>query len=433
MKYKSTLYLFYCLFILLNVQLVSAQITAPGSQAALNTEYPVALPQDSIFIFCSSNETEKAASLQAQTALTGTKTFLWEKYNPATASFEFIYSESSADQQSVLQELEDGGYRVTITQGTTSEIHRAWVFNNTITATATIPESNCDFFLLEGSFESKTLTYYDLIQNSPVEVFKDMKAEWIVGENIITSTLNHRISLPPATETEYDLRVYDRFGCQTVATVIYEPMAPRAQFTAEPMEGEAPLTVTFNNQSENADPGGYEWFFYKSLDEIKQESESSQMPIDSIMLVAYDQNPVYTYERSGLYKVKLVAKKTSEFHTCTDTAYLSGYITVDNSLIEVPNVFTPNGDGINDNFVVKFISMESITISIFNRWGKRIHFYENNNVRGFGDTYAATVWDGKVGGRYATPGVYYYVIEGKGRDDQVQKAHGFFHLFRGKD
>jgi hypothetical protein len=59
--------------------------------------------------------------------------------------------------------------------------------------------------------------------------------------------------------------------------------------------------------------------------------------------------------------------------------------------------------------------------------------YENNNVQGFQNTYEASVWDGKVGGKYATPGVYYYVVEGKGRDGKMNKANGFFHLFRGKD
>ena len=64
-------------------------------------------------------------------------------------------------------------------------------------------------------------------------------------------------------------------------------------------------------------------------------------------------------------------------------------------------------------FVVKFWSMQSIKIDIFNRWGKRVHHWESGDVRGFEGTWTETVWDGRgMGGRYASPGVYYYVVEG---------------------
>jgi gliding motility-associated-like protein len=96
------------------------------------------------------------------------------------------------------------------------------------------------------------------------------------------------------------------------------------------------------------------------------------------------------------------------------------FIKVDTSFVAVPNVFTPDGDGTNDEFVVKFWSMESLNISIFNRWGKRIHFWESNNVRGFEESYTSAVWDGTIGGRHASPGVYYYIVEGRGRDNKTQ-------------
>jgi gliding motility-associated-like protein len=145
-------------------------------------------------------------------------------------------------------------------------------------------------------------------------------------------------------------------------------------------------------------------------------------------------SPVYTFENSGSYEVKLVSQKKSDFHTCYDTVYFK-YIVADTSFVDAPNVFTPNGDGVNDDFVVKFWSMKEVKISIFNRWGKLLHVWESNNVQGFGPTITSvpqSVWDGKVGGKYATPGVYYYVVDGKGRDNERRRASGFFHLFRDK-
>jgi hypothetical protein len=79
--------------------------------------------------------------------------------------------------------------------------------------------------------------------------------------------------------------------------------------------------------------------------------------------------------------------------------------------------------------------MKSVKVTILNRWGKVIHTWESNNVQGFlntAETVPESVWDGKIGGKYASPGVYYYVVEGVGRDDKRRKQAGFFHLFRDK-
>lgn len=433
MKTKSYTYLiFFALFSLI-APFASGQISAPGATGTAQTEYPVFNETDNIYVFCVASETEQVATLQATTSLEGTKTFLWEQYNDQTGEFERYFSESTEATQSEISGLEDGGYRLTITQGETTEIYRAWVFNNWFTASANVIESNCESFKLDGSFISSGMRYYDLADNSELDVFKDVKVEWKEDEVIISRVQTTEIFNPPAEDTDYTLRVYDRFGCETNVNVTYESIVVKADFTAEPMSGEAPLTVNFTNLSENADPDQYEWFFFRNLDDIKRDSENSSQPVDSIEVVAYDQNPVYTYENTGSYNVKLVAKNVSEFNTCVDTAYIEEMIIVDSSYVSVPNVFTPNGDGTNDVFAVKYWSMQSIKISIFNRWGKRIHFWENNDVQGFEGTYTEAVWDGRIGGRYASPGVYYYVVEGMGRDGKRRPAHGFFHLFREKD
>lgn len=433
MKNRGNITLIVLFFFFVNLAVAQAQLSAPGSVAAINTEYLTFPETDNIFVFCTESEGINAGSLQVQTELTGTKTFLWEKYNPGTAAFELLFSESSESSESTVSSLETGGYRITITQGETTQIQRAWIFNNWISATAEVINSNCESFRLSGSFLSSPMIYYDLADNSELEIFRDMQVEWKEGQTRVASVIDPQIFDPPTTNTDYTFRVYDRFGCETEFVVTYESIVTKAKFSVDPMQGEAPLTVNFTNESENGTPGLYEWFFYRNFDDIKREGETTQQPIDSIMIVAYDQNPVYTYENSGTYKVKLVSKKTSEFFTCVDTAYMEDFIVVDTSFVAVPNVFTPNGDGVNDLFVVKFWSMQSIKISIFNRWGKRIHFWESSDVRGFDETYTATVWDGRLGGRFASPGVYYYIVEGRGRDNKTRKAHGFFHLFRGKD
>ncbi|WP_297100799.1 gliding motility-associated C-terminal domain-containing protein [uncultured Draconibacterium sp.] len=426
--------LFIVTILVFSFYALQAQISSPGADATDVTQYPVFSETDDIFIFCSSDSMMEVGSLTATSQLQGTKTFLWEKYSETSASFELYYQESADATSSQIDALADGCYRITITQGTTTEVDRAWVFNNWMYAGGEVTESNCEFFRMVGEMNSAVLTYYDLSNNTPLFVNKDVQVEWLEDGDRISSLQNLTVYDPPTENTNYTLRVYDKFDCDAQATVLYESVVVKASFTANPMSGEAPLEVTFSNNSENGTPGYYEWFFYRDLNAIKIESEGNENPVDSIDFVAYDDAHVYTYENSGTYMVRLVAKHLSDTLTCADTVYMEDYIEVDTSFIAVPNVFTPNGDGTNDEFVVQFWSMQSIQISIFNRWGKRVHFWESGDVRGFDDTYTESVWDGRImGGRYASPGVYYYDVVGRGRDGEKRKKHGFVHLFRNKD
>ncbi len=260
------------------------------------------------------------------------------------------------------------------------------------------------------------------------------------GDQVVSLLQNVQIFDPPTQNTDYTFRVFDQYSCEANATVSYTSIVTKAKFTVDfgeqsnKQQKEAPLTVNFINQSENGDE--YEWFFFYDLEYLKNNLNGSTNPDDSIMQYAVNENPVYIYENTGTYMVKLVSKKINQSLNlvCIDTAYMEDYITIDSSFITVPNVFTPNGDGVNDLFAVKFFSMQSIKISIFNRWGQRIHFWESGDVRGFDNTYTETVWDGRLlAGRYASPGVYYYTVEGIGRDGVKRHKNGFFHLFRGKD
>ena len=434
MNKSSSIYLFVSILFFLISSVAVAQLSAPGSATSVPSNYTVFPETDSIYVFCTQDEVAEEGALRVQTNLEGTKTFNWEKYNGDTGEFDPYFSESTDAQESTIFALPDGGYRVTVTQGETTEIQRAWVFNNWLSASANVTESTCEFFQLGGSFLSGGMRYYDLQSNEAIDVAKNVQVEWTQDETLVSTVLEPTIYDPPTKDTEYSFRVYDRFGCEITTEVTYESIVTKADFSVDPQSGEAPLRVAFNNLSENGDIGFYEWFFYRDLDDIKRESENSNQPVDSINFIAYDDGPFeYTFENSGLYKVKLVSKHVAENRTCVDTAYIDELIEVDTSFVAVPNVFTPNGDGTNDQFVVKFWSMRSIKISIFNRWGKRIHFWDSGDVRGFENTWMETVWDGRIGGRFASPGVYYYTVEGTGRDDEKRRAHGFFHLFRGKD
>jgi gliding motility-associated-like protein len=412
--------------------IANAQISAPGLTGSDKTSYPVFTETDSIFVFCNQAENSATGSLRVTTSLTGTKTFLWEKYD--AGNFGFYFSESADAAQSTINNLSDGCYRVTVTQGANTMVSRAWIFNDWFTAEAGITESNCDFFQLTSKHETGTFEYYDLSTGATVLLNKVVKVQWKKGNEVIATISDPQITNLPTANTDYTFRVYDQYGCEAVVPVTYESVVTKAFFTVDKPKGEAPLTVTFTNSSENGTAGQYEWFFFYDLDWIKENSKSFDSPEDSIENVFYQERVVYTYENSGTYMVKLVSKKLSPGLACVDTFYLEDYIVADTSFINVPNVFTPNGDGTNDEFVVKFWSMQSVEIDIYNRWGKRLHSWKSGDVRGFEQTWIQTVWDGRgMGGRMASPGVYFYNVTGIGRDGVKRHKDGFFHLFREKD
>lgn len=89
-------------------------------------------------------------------------------------------------------------------------------------------------------------------------------------------------------------------------------------------------------------------------------------------------------------------------------------------VLEVPNVFTPNGDGMNDYFEVTTDGSTVYEFSVYTRTGTRI--YHSKSPRIF--------WDGNsLEGAELKGGIYYYVIEEEGGVTPFETA-GFMYLFR---
>lgn len=404
---------------------VRAQISA-NADGQTTTAYAVP-PQDNIYVFCSAQGVTEGL-LSAQFSTGAPAVFEWSRYNSSTSTFDGYQLDNSNSTSSTISNLSDGCYRVNVVSSGVTEVYTAWVFNSYYEVEASIAESTCDYFQLAGAFNESNLSYTDLGTGGSLQVFKNVRVRWEKGSDQLSSVISPSIYTPPSENTTYKLVVYDDFGCSGEAEVYYESIVPTAAFSASPSEGDAPLEVVFTNQSVNADE--YEWFFFRDIDEIREEAASQGAIVDSIMDTSVDQSPVYIFENSGQYKVKMVATKNSSATVCRDTVYLDDYIVADTSFIDAPNFFTPGSDGDNDKFIIKYTSMKSIDIKIFNRWGKQIFSVSRSNLDGYDAVGDDLGWDGKINGRYASPGVYYYVVEGRGRDDRKRKKQGFFHLFR---
>lgn len=85
-----------------------------------------------------------------------------------------------------------------------------------------------------------------------------------------------------------------------------------------------------------------------------------------------------------------------------------------------PNVFTVNGDNLNDLFFVRGVFIETFNLKIFNRWGQLV-FETNDMNKG---------WDGTYEGKPCKPDVFIYKAEGTGRKGQRTELAGNVTLLR---
>jgi len=86
----------------------------------------------------------------------------------------------------------------------------------------------------------------------------------------------------------------------------------------------------------------------------------------------------------------------------------------------IPNVFTPNGDQVNDYFEVETDGTTVYEFSVFTRIGTRVYYSKSPRI----------FWDGNsLDGKELKEGIYYYVIDEEGGSEPFGKA-GFMYLYR---
>lgn len=87
----------------------------------------------------------------------------------------------------------------------------------------------------------------------------------------------------------------------------------------------------------------------------------------------------------------------------------------------VPNVFSPNGDGLNDVFYIVSQGLSELYYEIYNRWGTKL--FEANRIK--------QGWDGRsTSGQECPDGVYYYIVKVQIMNGTAKTLTGFFHLMR---
>lgn len=177
-----------------------------------------------------------------------------------------------------------------------------------------------------------------------------------------------------------------------------DPMKNEAERPVEAsvLKGSAPIEILFKS---NPTPAVdlFLWRLYKGSSEVFTRS---------------DEQTRYTFMEPGVYKMVCYVSNSDcpcdddSDPDCKKDSIGSVEIRISESYLHVPQVFTPNGDGINDEFRVDYQSIREFNCKVYNRWGKLVYEWSDPSKG----------WDGTINGLPAAEGAYYYVIRAMGTD-----------------
>ncbi|HXU27976.1 MAG TPA: gliding motility-associated C-terminal domain-containing protein, partial [Bacteroidia bacterium] len=109
----------------------------------------------------------------------------------------------------------------------------------------------------------------------------------------------------------------------------------------------------------------------------------------------------------------------ADINGCRDTVCLN--VVVENVCdVFIPDAFSPNGDGQNDQFKVYSHCIVDLTLQIFDRWGNQV----------FNGSNTSAAWDGTYGGSLMNTGSYIYQVQYTLSNGKTTKAKGNFSLMR---
>ena len=231
---------------------------------------------------------------------------------------------------------------------------------------------------------------------------------WNLGNGIwVADSLSFPYFYPNTGTYNPSVTVYDTAGCQIL--YLLDPLTASvsgldAQIDASPVYANINQVVQLIDVSTSLNPlSTWTWIFPDSSSLYFQSTDQS-----------------ISFSQGGPQQIALAI---TDNLGCIDTAFVTIYVSDPD--IWVPNVFTPNGDGINDIVELPYPSFKSYDIQILNRWGNLVFELE--------DQTGIAVWDGyDFNGQLHTDGVFFYRLRGEMLGGTLIDKHGFIHLVKGE-
>jgi len=300
--------------------------------------------------------------------------------------------------------FQDGSIDITL-NGSVPPYNYSWQGSNSYTSTSEDIDNIPAGFYFVDVLDDNNCTYYrDTILIQPDTM--------IITIAIVTDTCNRSVGsaeafvsggIPPYSylwEPTFsngitalqlsglnEITVSDHANCESsIGFSVNDLPPPIADFTVNP------ILYRFVEQLENPIQ-----FFDASFDSWSQIVSWNWCFDDGDS--AFIKNPSHSYQDVGSFEVVLVVENQLG---CLDT--VTRKIIVKDYLIYIPNAFTPQYDGINDDFGPKGIGIEEFEMIILDRWGEKVFTSNDINIS----------WDGTYQNRnnniVAQIGIYVYVI-----------------------
>lgn len=208
---------------------------------------------------------------------------------------------------------------------------------------------------------------------------------WSPSNGLSSTTIANPMA-NPRTTTEYRVTGSDMYNCFTSTAVVRVVVGPYPTVNlGTGRQVVAGSKITLQPQVTNGPIAVYTW------------QPATDLSCSNCL------QPVATINNNITYRLEVVniwgcsASDTIQYTIRCEEA----------SQVYLPNAFSPDGDGLNDQFVVRGRGLATVKyFRVFNRWGQMI--FEKNNFNANDPRYG---WDGKVNGMPASPDVYVYTAE----------------------
>lgn len=347
----------------------------------------------------------------------------------------------------VLPQVEaDTGYIVETSDG---RQHCFWVveyapYRLSLRSASAASEKDCDASLIDVDGSGQAIHYFTVLGQQ-----KTLSRDITVNYNSLQwNEAESQFDALPLTMTfEYlhpQLRIYPPALCQTdfvisgdrflrewnweqsVSTGVVSPSAVEVHTSALQASANesSPSNVIKTGEGDilgGSAPVDIAFRAWVSDGVVHNEWQMSRDPGFGAVEYRFNQQDLdFTFQDEGTWFVRFIGSDNDG--SCS--AYGDIYsVVIGGSELRIPNAFSPNGDGVNDEWKVAYRSLLEFECWIFDRYGNQIfHFTDPNSG-----------WDGKRGGKIVPPGVYYYVITARGADGKKYKESGDINIIRSVD
>jgi len=352
-----------------------------GTDSASLSSFAVDLSVSDDTLTCSN----ESVTLSAQSS--NTQTFEWS----TSPTFEPILNNNQENS-------------ITVTPGSTEE-YFVRVNNNGCILIDTVVVS-----LLEASTTLTGIQY--ICQGDTAQLFvqndfpaNNLTHRWEPSELILSGNGTFTIQAIIEEPTTFSVSSTTEFGCtvENSLTVFTSPLGGEAvDALAEPQ------FLLMGESSQLSALPADDNYFYQWSPSIFLDNPSTA-------------NPVSTPDQTIQYTLTISDFNDLGFCQKSDSVLIQLFSSVcGKPNIFVPNAFTPNGDGENDEVLVRGRNITDLSFTIFNRWGEEVFKTENQSEG----------WNGTYKGNLAEPAVFVYQLEAVCDDGETYSEKGNISLIR---